>query len=769
MPEHNPARLVSLFHAASRQKREWMPHLLDRRFVADGGKLLYAVDTDTVKLYTNTQNMALPSDHREEGYSQIFPGDDDTVSVALGWALARFIFFHRLNGDGSPLIVLPPLEQEVRRVFAAVVRHADNKLKQADAEIARLRAFVKELQSESSPEARLERFVQKAPTLFEVLQGQEEHAVELRRFGELLSHACIAPLALVQSHEGWVQDPVMRSALRIEQDDLESFLRFRALREAWYHRLKGSKSSRTSTLNLIDDATALAYLEGINGQFPPGTHRLVMISGDASMQAAAQSYHPRDNKEHSFADLYLRHPRAYVHEVLLDADNHPTGLSFGKWLDLFLAEPCAPLHGQTDGEPEKVAARILEIHPDMVTKFESAWRDYTRHVVAAHVSALPKEDPTDLLRGLDQEETGLLEELGHQLRQKKWETWSAFLGVATLAGIEVLFSRQSARRQPPRNVPPLAFRRYPEARKLLWSLLEARESSPLSPADYHTLLEKTQQEDETRYAFFVAFGVLFAAGGNWHLAAVLGEHAWQTARRGESARNTGREAAYLTAVASRHVMRDPGTDLPMVEKWLVRAEECLREERREDPDKLAGETRFVCERQAAHLTAHLFHAFKGYSLDALSVPDLATLQSQIMETLDGLSINGASDVIERWLNRNVERSLLTNLFATLFLRVGHHGESLSPGDYSHYFKRFQDNITYGNTASGESAIQLSYLVQAIAETADIWIHAHRPEGKRKLEQLRENVNGYFREGNKELPYDADGFRFLLRFAEQCLP
>ncbi|MBF0371294.1 MAG: hypothetical protein HQL52_17740 [Magnetococcales bacterium] len=786
MSNDNIIRLASLFRAASQQRKALVPRAMDRHFINQGGHLMYAVDTDIVVLYTDTLNNALPSGNRKEGYSQIFPGEDEEVSVALGWALARFIFFHHLNGDGCPLIVLPPYDQEVARVFARVAKNAKNEQETADQELFSVRSLVEELKQEPNQEKRLERLAASAPTLFVFLQGQTGASAELRRFGEILNHSCIAPLALVQEHEGWLQgDPIIREALSIDQNEMKCFLRLREFREAWFDRLKKTKSPNTSNLKLIDDATALAHLEWINGRFRAKSHRLVMISGDVSMHEAAQSYFPPGIK-HSFADLFLRHPRAYLAEpeVLLpdiaeSGDNHSTDLAFSKWLDLFLAEPCALAEGCQDNMPHlhdltnkdlgEIAAQVLKTHPQIVVEFESAWQGYTRYALTTHLSDVPKDGVPEPLQDLLQDVESLLNALERELRQKSWDTWSVFVGVATLAGIELFFAKpKDSNQPPPRNVPLLTFRSYPEARNLLWSLLKERESGRLSSQDYHDLLEKVKQEDPTSYAFFIVFGVLFATGGNWHLAAVLGEQAWQIANRGENHRNTGRESAYLTTVALRHSIQNLSTDLPRIEMWLTRAINCLSEERKAIPDKLAGEARFVCEGQAIHLTVHLFNLFKGDSLEGISVPDLATLQSQITATIDSLCLSDETDEIEYGLNLNVERNLLTNLFMTIFLRVGHNGESLTPSDYNHYFERFQANITIGNDSSSKHAIRLSYLVKVIFDTADIWMHADRPDSKRKLRNLKNSaLTEYYIPNNKVLPYDVERFRFLLHFADQC--
>ena len=127
--------LASLLKAAARQRRYVQPWLGDRRFRAAGGSVLYAVDTDVVKLYAAPDQVAVASERRPEGYAQVFPDDDPSQSEALGYSLAAHIFY-RLAGD-HPLLVLPPMEQEVRRVFKGVSYNAKAEQDKAEGDSVR--------------------------------------------------------------------------------------------------------------------------------------------------------------------------------------------------------------------------------------------------------------------------------------------------------------------------------------------------------------------------------------------------------------------------------------------------------------------------------------------------------------------------------------------------------------------------------------------------------------------------------------------------------
>lgn len=76
-----------------------------------------------ITLFTNPVEQSIPQQHRSFGYATIFRDDDEKLSIAIGQSLAEHIFTKLAPGDG-PLMVMPPLESEIGRVFAAVARAA---------------------------------------------------------------------------------------------------------------------------------------------------------------------------------------------------------------------------------------------------------------------------------------------------------------------------------------------------------------------------------------------------------------------------------------------------------------------------------------------------------------------------------------------------------------------------------------------------------------------------------------------------------------------
>jgi len=71
-----PQALAAYVCAAAEQRRWLLPRRRDRRLLVRNGTLIHAIDTDVVKLYTSLWETAPHTEHRREGYAEIFPGEE---------------------------------------------------------------------------------------------------------------------------------------------------------------------------------------------------------------------------------------------------------------------------------------------------------------------------------------------------------------------------------------------------------------------------------------------------------------------------------------------------------------------------------------------------------------------------------------------------------------------------------------------------------------------------------------------------------------------
>lgn len=789
--------LAALVKAAVRQRQAMQPWLEDREFVAAGGAIFYVVDTDVIKLFTAPDETAVRNERGREGYAQIFPDDDPNLSIALGRALADHIFTE-LTSD-QPLLLFPPMEQELRSVVAAVTRDAREEEVRARRELSDLRnkgrQWVREIGEIEDEDARLERLEQDAPTLARLLGGGSGAGAELRRFGELIRSERIAPLEFALEYDR-IAKP-MRDVLDAPRD-FRSMLAMHDLRVQWFEWLHESKSRSTSSILVNDDAQVLARLEWVNDKLDSKSYRVVFVTGDPSLHVAASRYNVSEHNS-SFADLFIRHPRAYLAEpgVLAldeqidktDGTDYPELLN---WLDTFLAKHQAEdartrnevytetLAEADDQDLEHLAEKVLSSHPGIVDEFREKWRGYTGGLVLAQGA----RSDFRLAMDVDGQEAidALLKPLADRLVQRVEENWEAFFDTAT----EVSYGLWSdPTNDPSRSAPPLSFDSFSKAWTFVKNVLVSRTAGRVDSVSFRRDLQALQEEDPSRYTYNLAFALLFAVEGFWHVAAILSERAVEIADRERPPRISGREAAYLSAVALRHSARR-SEDLENIRNLLDNAERCLRQDRGVRPSLRAGDLRFPAERLALDLTYHLFKQFLGHTIPD-SVRTLPRLQEDLeqqaicardhLEHLRGkLESSGAGvgdgtddaehrnfEAMQReeWIVYSVERNLLTNLFMTVLLRANSSTETLGPDELRPWFERFTANLY----ASKSRRLPVSFLVRAVYLTADWWTTPEKDASLR--DRARKRLLGHLDSDNSKgsavLPYDRKRFAFLRRF------
>ena len=287
----------------------------DQELVEFGGRIIYSIDTDILNLFLDPVDMAAsrPATGRgpRPGYTQIFRGDLPELSIALGRAIAEFIFF-RL-GERSPILMLPPLEREVGAVFEAITTQADREHRDALAELDQLRenvtGFVERIQSESDDAGRLNLMLDEMPNLHKLLFGDHGPSAELARFAILLERSDLTDFARFLSQPHDVHADVVEHLRSL--NTIRGWIEFSHLQGRWEERIERSKSKWKSRKNIEADCQALARLEQLNRILNPSEVRVVHVTGDQAIFEAATTYQP-PSEDQSFASLYLRHPRAFL-------------------------------------------------------------------------------------------------------------------------------------------------------------------------------------------------------------------------------------------------------------------------------------------------------------------------------------------------------------------------------------------------------------------------------------------------------------------------
>ena len=194
------------------------------------------------------------------------------------------------------------------------------------------------------------------------------------------------------------------------------------------------------------------------------------------MHRAAQRYVPSFSDQH-FADLFLRHPRAYLAEpgVLALKGDEPVYCNryseIVTWLDTFLARFCSSgddYHKNLDdllasGSAHHAVTNTMSEPSDVINEFLNTWQEYTRNLMLAHPPIRARdvlcesEDQKNAVSGVE----SLIDKIRRRLEWEAQDAWDSCFAAATTAGYELLVSRPTSRAVVPRNPPALLFTSFP--------------------------------------------------------------------------------------------------------------------------------------------------------------------------------------------------------------------------------------------------------------------------------------------------------------------
>lgn len=770
-------KLVTYLRASAFQRRFMQPWLRDKEFASQGGTMLYAVDNDVIKLFTAPEENSAATPKRKWGYAQVLPDETPEVSVAVGRALAHYIFFQLAN-DRAPLLIIPPLEVELATIYFGIAHDTGKEHNTASGEFDRLRALVSRI-GQNPTDDDLLKLEKSAPHLSQLLAGRSGPTAEFKRFNRLLAKQRIAPPGFVVE-QGCYKDPVVRNALA-QTLDLRDMLRLHDLRENWLSLLRDAKSGARSMVLVEGDAHALAYLEWCNRQLRD-RYRLVMITGDWAVHKAARNYTPEGEK-YSFAELYLRHPRCYLAEVGVlafegraEANMESNALpdNTGRtelihWLDTFLGKfqiryanymaELDKLLGENRNALYVMAKSVLTLHPKIAGEFRESWDYYTRTILLRHsFQDEPRSDKHQSLVLLADDLNQLLDSLADRLEIRVRDAWNTCFEAATEAGW--LLSRQGKQDHRSRNIPTLSFDSFGATRAFVQSVQAFYRKGSRGAGRHKEMIQALRQEDGGDYTYYLAHALLFAAEDVWHVAAILAGRAYCIANQQDIANVSGREAAYLRAVALRQSARHV-RNLESVETMLTLAEKCLEQDRQSKPELDAAPIRFLAERVALHLTYQLFSIFQKEKIPE-AVPTLGQIEEDakaLLSKLDNLKI------IDPWISRNVVRNLLVNLFMSALLRTYKQGEEVDASSFRRMYDQMRNNIE----SNSDPEIEVSYLVHAIYAAAGLWTAGTREEATGFKRQLRQLLMPNEVQEHSVMPYDIKRFMFLSELTAKAYP
>lgn len=581
---------------------------------AHGWTFRYAVGTDVLMQHAEPAESATQGQDMAVGGGEVFRDDPPEVKTNIAAALAAVICFD-LDRE-RPLLLIPPMNLQVRRNIAALGRKF---LAAGVLDPSRIEEWAREFEQRGAVLTESEAALIRDMTLVDGSRA-------LARMRGLLDAGRVLSLDAGPLPPSFDDD--FRHALRPPFGQEEHRMQAERV-AAWTRTLLGFRGAGR---NLLEVAETLARLEMFNQRLATasdGRKRLLLITGDSSLLDAARLVDGPGGE--SFADAFLRHPRAYLDEpgVVRPKDegaaapgsharaSEVLAVCLGRFHDV--QDPLGPPQGGRITLPPHLQEQIAGVarsDPEAHRRTRRRWLSVAR----ASTRFEPPELYLDQLRGAMDRPDRLREELD-RLRPKIAEdvgkAWDSFFEVT----VELRFVIEVWANQRPmaRMLPWLCFEQLPqvdaffaEARGWL------RDPGSFSMRRYRALRagldtpEDGAAHDRARYFSFLAHGWLLASQGQWRSAAILANRAVAAGRQDRDPQPggvNGREASYFAAFARRHVA-ERRADLGGLGDLLDAAEAIARAERRPTeggdwPLDVVPE-RFAAERLALRLSDLLF-------------------------------------------------------------------------------------------------------------------------------------------------------------------
>lgn len=669
----------------------------------------YAIDTDVITLYIEPL--------KKTGYLDIFIEDQNSpTSKSLAFLLGDFLIASSeplVEGHGKQscrFLVIPPHDEELLRLLTAIHRQL-NDIPMAVSETAfrTLSDAFMQYDEDQDEDTLLNTLKTNVSDLVELFNPYLGPKAALGRFAKLAENTF---QGIETYREGnFSFQPIYDDRDRAAANELIG---------RWKVRLKEAAPSNKPLYALERDAVVLATIEYVNKDLHDDKKQIVLITGSNSLFIAAGKYvptwHPDNQNKQSFADLYLRHPQAfmahskffpYFHEF----EKEPFKLF--DWLNLFFPGGW-PVELQSKGIIDRQFLRSIQaegspkyngvihalddVKESPIAGLINTWR--------AKVASLAESRYS---KGLEKAEERGAADLAEKLRQlretREWtvEGLRRLMFAVSLEATSALFSKtvwvglwSQITRLQSKGVPVLRFD-YPEfgqideyCNRVVKLQLESvnKKISTEKLRELYAFSKKVEDEDQSFYHAHIVHALAFATKGHWYAALTLAKmamaiadniHNIKTEVRGRE-KIRGREAAYIACIATRRSARDRSA--------LRTAADYIDEAiKRENPDSLAEDIRFTEERLGLDTRKYYFDFFCDSKR-----PDDHVLLSVIenLFRLAHLVAAEANQLIRMW----VYRQMFTNLFSLLLItrKLGIVGRLSHPNDIIKFLQIFESVI-----------------------------------------------------------------------------
>lgn len=652
---------VQILMAAARLRRSSYLWDLKKKAMSSGTDVMFFVDNDIVKLFTNPGEMGPVGDRPgAEGYGSIFPGDSDAEATDVAALLGEHIFGE--IGE-RPMLQFSSHAEELGIILDTVARDALVKpdwsqpveamsMEQTD-------RFIEEVATRSGTAIdsasvilyemaqgfEFEEFEKAASKLLDTLLAPHNASLELTRFLQLLSNEQIVPLDQIGSERLETFGPKWPKILA-GPTTLAEMIDLSRATDFWLKRLELHKRSNASIESIDRDARALAYLEFINERARPHDCMACLITGDLAIWRLGRMY-----VKTGLSD-WLVHPRAFVIDAL---DAWGEGNADGAFrvavqglLTPFDLDTISKLSRGESESKKQLTGQLESARPDAAAIYRQnfeQWDVVKRSYLSGRIVSGGSygELIRKFLRSISgrslKEVTESLDDLCESFDAAVRDEWRKLeLGFSEI-GVNLLLSFRDSgarRRWRPRNPPILMFDHFDRTDELARMLLSERAGSANVAAKLREIGGEGATDFEKRYLTFLVYAILAAAEGRWHIAKVFASRSVAIAdtlrEEGGGTPLDGREALFMSAQAERCLARD------LQSIW--RARETLTKARllvpppADDPHEQLKLLRFENEDIAIDVAELHFRTW--IAGDAISAAELAFVTDRVQSFLRDL-------------------------------------------------------------------------------------------------------------------------------------
>ena len=728
--------------------------LTDQDFASRGDGIIYAVDTNVVKMFSAGLTK----------FSGIFQGDDENTREITAFAIGLFIFF-RLTKE-RPLLLIPPHHLELDNIFAGLARDALKELGEIRDSWPKIEKYFEEYAKTKDINVFISSIKKEPLALIRFMLGSG-YTAELSRITELLKNDRLLHIErYVERHDGKVW------TLPVPHDSTDStdYKTLKNLSKDWLEKLGEEKSKNIPDSLISNDADVLARVEWINNELRGTGRRLVLISADAALQQAASKYYVNKRK---FADLFIRDPRIFVAAPNFLTAEKTNGETTRKsynligWLDVFLA-------GYLPGQPgyrvrleevlllsgdkaNELVDQFLKEIPHAISELRQHWKEFVQLTAVEYSLSTEGER---LKKFVEMVAENNLKQAREKINSMVFQVWRDFWKLATLAGLWSTDAFEKISRDigqvrdklPLRGIPPLRFTLEPVHSyvKTLCQTLRYEEV-----IEQKILFDDITFEDPSNYTAFLLYALAFGAAGRYSVTRNLAEFALEIADKEAYKYKmpkdlepiTGNEAAYLLAWAIRHTMSN-STQLGDAQQYLQGAR--LRRAKATGGD--GADIRYDSESLAIDVTYHFFRVFSGETIP-VDIPTLIQCQERSLELLKSIDLDKSE---EEYIRITIKRQLITYLFCTIFLRQFKDGETITEQEMQEVLKWLPEFETILVSAQHRILNSFTHPVYLVAS----YLYGSAERKKEYALAAKDILGGRERQYSYVMPYDEELYGFF---------